>query len=288
MMQNLLEIAEDGLVTGDFKKALEALNKLIEEDPSERAYYLKGYLHYCQNDYDSAIPELEYVIREYPGNDEAYYYLSQIYSLKDQYEEAKEYIEKALAIDEENIDYLGDYVFIEQTLKNYEHCIELCDRLLEETPDGNYALNARGFCHLKLGNIGQAITDFRKNTKENPMDFVGWNNLGVACLETGKYKDAKKAFMHALQANPGFSDPYAGLAYLFFKQGDQRKAFLYINKALELDPNSADAYKKRGEFYLAAGDKSAARSDLVIADDLGYHTYFDDQVKEMLAHLDDE
>jgi tetratricopeptide (TPR) repeat protein len=285
-MEDLLEIAEDGIITGDLVKSLEILNKVIEDSPSERAYYLRGYLYYCLRDFEKAIPELKFVTENYPGNDEAFYYLSQIFSLNGDTDKAKEYIEKALECDPENIDYLGDVISIEQALRNYDRCIELCDILIDETPGSNFALNARGFAYMQKGMLDKAIADFKKNIKENPIDFVGWTNLGIAYLKTGQLQEAKKALQDALRINQIFADAYGNMGYVFFRENDINKAFLYLNRAIELDPQNADAYKKRAELYISKGEKTEARNDLLKAEELGYSKFYDDEAKELLNKLE--
>ncbi|MBN1950092.1 MAG: tetratricopeptide repeat protein [Bacteroidales bacterium] len=286
--EKLIQSAEDKMITGDFNKALGLLNQVLEEEENERAMYLRGYLHYCLHEYEKAVPELLKVTINYPENEEAHYYLSQIYAGNGDYEAAKVSIEKALQCDPENTDYLGDYISIEQALKNFEHCIELCGVLLDEMEDSHFALNTRGFCYMKMGKPEAAMKDFKKCAKENPRDFMSWSFMAALHIDNEEYDLAEKAIKQSIRNNPQFSDPYANWGYMFLKMNMIKDALLALNKALELDSLNADAYKKRAEVFLAEGEQDKARADLLKAQELNYSFYYDNQVEELLASLNNQ
>jgi tetratricopeptide (TPR) repeat protein len=284
-MDEKLEYVEGLIDTGKYEKAIDFLNEIIDAERNIKAYQLRGFAYYCMRDYESAIPDLQYVVENDESSDLANYYLSQIYSLKADFVKAKEYIEKATAIDQENIEFLGDYVAIEQSLKNFTHSIELCDRILSDTPDSNFALNSRGYANMRLGNLDLAINDFTQAVKESPMDFVGWNNLGIAFLKKGEREIAFKHFQTSLRQNPMNPEAYSYIGFLNYERGDMDKALQYINRAIELDPSNSNTLKNRALVFISLNETEKAKADLLLAKELGYADFYDGTVEELLSQV---
>jgi tetratricopeptide (TPR) repeat protein len=281
-MNEKLEYAESFIDTGRYEKAIGLLNEIIDADPEIKAYQIRGFAYYCNHEFDFAMIDFQYVVDHDPNADLANYYLSQLYSLKNDYNKAKEYIEKALSIDNENIEYMGDFIAIEQSLKNYTHSIELCNKILEDTPESAFALNARGYANLRLDNIDAAIEDFNRSVQDNPMDFFGWNNLGIAYLKKGDKQKAFKHFQTSLQQSPVNPDAYSYIALLNYETGDMEKAMQYINKAIIQDPNNANAFKHRALVLIALNEKEKARKDLLRVKELSYIESYDGEIDDLL------
>jgi tetratricopeptide (TPR) repeat protein len=284
-MNEKLEYAEGFLDAGKYEKAIDFLNEIIDAEPNLKAFQLRGFAYYCLRDAEAAIPDLQYVVEMDENADLANYYLAQIYSGKLDFAKAKEYIEKALAIDQENIEYLGDYVAIEQSMKNYSHSIELCNKILADSPDSNFALNARGYANMRLGNIEMAINDFNMAVKETPTDFIGWNNLGIAFLKKGENETAFKHFQNSLRQNPMNPDAFSYIGFLNYKHGDLEKALQYINRAIDMDFTNSNAFRNRALVYIAMKETEKAREDLLQAKELGYESFYDGEVEELLKQI---
>ena len=284
-MDTKLQNAESYIETGRFQKALDLLSEIIDAEDNTRAYQLRGFAHYNMHNFDSAIADLMYVVKHDEGAHLAHFYLSQIYSLMGEFTHARENIERAIAIDNENPDYLGDYVTIEQSLKNYQHSIELCNQILDETPDSNFAYIARGFANMQLGHIDAAIDDLEHAVKESPYDFSGWNNLGIAYMKKGEHEKAFRCFHTALQYNPNNPDAFSYMGYLYHAKGDHTKALKYINKSIDIEAMNPNAFKHRALVYLAIKETEKAKSDLIQAQELGYADYYDNEVEELLKNF---
>ena len=284
-METKLKHAEDYIETGKFEKAIDSLTEIINAEPIIKAYQLRGFAFYCMHNLDPAVSDLLYVVEHDEGAHLSHFYLAQIYSLMGDFNKAKNYIEKAVAVDHENLDYLGDYVTIEQSLKQYQHSIELCNRILEETPDSNFALIARGYANMQLDNIDSAIDDFEKAVKESPYDFSGWDNLGIAQIKKGEDEKAFRSFQTALRQNPNNPDAYSYMGYLFYTRDDHNKALMYINKSIDLEVTNPNAFKHRALVYIATKETEKAKSDLQHAKELGYTDFYDDEVDELLKKM---
>ena len=245
-------------------------------------YVHRGYAYFCTAEIEKAITDLTRAIELNEKADLAYWYLSQIYLHRTDYEKAREFIIKAVAIDNENFNYIGDYAIIEQNLKNYSKCIEQCNKILSYYPADTFALNNRGYSYLCLNDFKNAIADFERVLIETPNDNYCLNNLGFALLKNGEFKRSIKYLQAAIQIEPNFSYPYDNLGYLNFLDGDYDQALKNINKSLDLDPSNSWAFKNRAIIKLALGEKDSALTDLNQAKELGYSEDYDNEVNELI------
>lgn len=80
---------------------------------------------------------------------------------------------------------------------------------------------------------------------DNP-EWMRWNNLGIAYLDELQYDEAVHAFNEVVKLRPDYADGYTNIALTelsWEKFGSARGA---LEKALQLDPNSARALYYRG------------------------------------------
>ncbi len=84
---------------------------------------------------------------------------------------------------------------------------------------------------------------------------------GVGFAEKGKYVDAIKEFDKAIEINPNNANAFFIRGFTYFHKGDSNKALIDFNKAIELKPDYADAYNGRGVVYANKGMLERAIAD---------------------------
>jgi tetratricopeptide (TPR) repeat protein len=281
-----IEEAQEFIDAGNYPKAIDCLTEIISGDPADAQLYIqRGYTYFCMDSIDEAIVDFTKAIGLDDEPDTAYWYLSQIYSLKAEFNKAKEYIIKAIEIDNENFNYLGDYAIIEQNLKNYNKSIELFGQILSHYPADTFALNHRGYCFLCINDYKSATRDFERALFENRYDPITLNNLGYALTRTGENNKAYRFFQSAVQIDPGFAYAYDNLGYLYYLDHNYDQASTNLNKSIELDDSNCRAYKNRALVFKAMAENENARADLQKAISLGYTAKYDDEAENLLKDL---
>ncbi|VIO79003.1 TPR repeat-containing protein YrrB [Bradyrhizobium ivorense] len=129
--------------------------------------------------------------------------------------------------------------------------------------DSNYAFayHNRGLILQRKGDLDRAIADFSKAIEINPQYAQNYSSRGIALLRKG---DARKAIVD-LQKSAGLDNRQpavmVGLGEAYAKLQMYREARASLDKALELDPLSSEAYLQRGRLMETMGDNAQASKD---------------------------
>lgn len=99
-------------------------------------------------------------------------------------------------------------------------------------------------------------------------------------MRTAKFIEAQHLFQRAIARDPKFARAHCGLAdcgsQLFFWEGDStyfEGVFETINKALDLEPNLAEAHASMGFALSLSGDREKAEQEFAIATELDPDLY---------------
>jgi tetratricopeptide (TPR) repeat protein len=133
-------------------------------------------------------------------------------------------------------------------------------------------------------NIGNLLKDTERNKeaeiyyklslKINPKNYKVYNNLGLLCADSQRLDDAEMFYRKAIELNPNFAEAYNNLGNIlrnknqlpvsakaaetaFDKSADasvavaefESEAEKYFRRAIELNPNYAEAYNNIGNLF---------------------------------------
>lgn len=133
-------------------------------------------------------------------------------------------------------------------------------RFARRNPKDGRIYNLLGAAHAAQRRFPEAAKYFEKAAKLNPADKAAFNNLGNIRKETGDIEGAITSYKAALACDPNFPDALngAGAALLERTPPDTEQARDYLQKALKLNPNFANAYSNLGLLNRIRGDYDAA------------------------------
>ncbi|HBR20981.1 MAG TPA: hypothetical protein DD713_00185 [Nitrospiraceae bacterium] len=100
------------------------------------------------------------------------------------------------------------------------------------------------------------------------LSATDWAQRGYEAVILGKYKDALNAFNKAIELNPQDAEAYAGRGLAYVESGNYQQAINDYNKTIQLNPQFAGAYYKRGVAYSELGKYQEAISDFTNAIEL--------------------
>lgn len=96
------------------------------------------------------------------------------------FHKAIKWYDKALAIDENNIETLSKKGEVLSVLNNFSEAFELIDKALDIEINSVIALDAKGYVLYQQGNLSEAIDYYDKALAINPNYTYGLTNKGIA------------------------------------------------------------------------------------------------------------
>jgi tetratricopeptide (TPR) repeat protein len=85
----------------------------------------------------------------------------------------------------------------------------------------------------------------KQRGSRSPFVERAWHNRGFAFLQTGKQAEALRDFNRALDLNPNDADAYLGRAVVSSRMGKHAAALTDLDRAIETDARYAEAHAKR-------------------------------------------
>ena len=181
-----------------------------------------------------------------------------------QTEQAKVYAENAVTLLQNPSD---DFEFYAKgaayvVLENYDLALVNFDEAIKQNPQKIIAYIRRGRLHFQKGDFARALADFDKAIQLDAGKSAG--------IEQSKASSKRETNPSAVDIQrdprPWFENFRPGAAYLdrgrtYLQQNDNDRAIADFTKAIELDPEGANAYNHRGVAYSSKLEFDSAIAD---------------------------
>lgn len=313
-----MEKEELSLAIDKFSKAIDNKNDAPNNYKVADAYMYRGYCKYLQQNYKSAIADMDEALKVKPEYTKVYTLKSNVYLATKKYEECIATCDKGLEKNPNNDDLLFNKSQAYFFLKKYKESLQPLFAMLEIDPRDRKALTFIGstFLHQKI--YDSSIVYFSKALEIDPLDlmslynrgisrsytkdtaaatrdmlramqldtatkFVGYNNLAFYLkLEKKDFTGAIEYFNKAIELNPNFAYAYSNRGFAKLNLNDIKGAYKDLRKSIELDNTNSYAFKNLGLIYLKDGQKKNACENFKKAVELGYSDTYDDEVEKLL------
>jgi tetratricopeptide (TPR) repeat protein len=110
---------------------------------------------------------------------------------------------------------------------------------------------------LKVGENATAGAEAKDN-----LEWMRWNNFGIALLDQAQYAEAKDAFTEVLKLRPDYGDAYTNLGVVYLQWERYADAAESLKKALAMMPGDARALYYNALVERNQGDLDGAVADL--------------------------
>ncbi len=204
-----------------------------------------------------AVPFLQRVQREYPGDFWANFALGNVLLVKNPGESMR-YLQAALALrprtaivhDSLGIALLGD--------ERPDEAIEHFRQALRIDPEFAHAHNSLG-CALKAGRrLDEAVAHFRRAVRSDPTLAEVHSNLGSALLAQERPDEALEHLRQALRIDPRLPEAHTGLCSVLKARGGLEAVIAHYQQVLHDDPEFAPAHANLGIALAEAGQTEEA------------------------------
>ena len=254
--EDYLDMAASYCVTGEYKMAIEYLDKILSINPSNnKAKDLKkGLTHILLSDKNSYVSSVNPYVKEsqehkrigdevgeyktlnsalsQPNAYLAHYYLGNFYRDKQDYIKALDCYNSALSA---KPDFIQAYLASGITLYDvgrYESAINPLDKYLSFMPDDDLAYAMKSRAEFQLGFIEEAEVDNKKAIELNDCPLYQFDRAKIL-YKSGDYIGAKNLFTKLLP-NIQISKIYEYLGYCDLALNDYASALMNIDKAIIL------------------------------------------------------
>lgn len=124
---------------------------------------------------------------------------------------------------------------------------------LNDEPDRVEGLYLAGCCMREVGNLGTALTLFRRALAIQPGQMNLWMHYASTLHDLNEFDEARDAYLMVLKTAPNDPLAIANIAAGYVQQGQLRKALEWADKALAINPTSHIAHIARGFANLGLG-----------------------------------
>ena len=212
--------------------------------------------------YDDKLDQAEKLLNELyaiePTNEEIFIQKANIYSKRDNHEQAVEFLKTALQYTEDYADVynlLGmEYLFMD----NLELAKESFIKCLEEDYEDQSALYNVVYCFEFLDQNKEAIEYLKTYIDRNPYSEIAWHQSGRLHYGLKDYESASTCFQLATYIDEEFVGAYMERGKALERLKKYAEAVESYNKTIELDDPTSYALLRIGKCYEKLGNKAEA------------------------------
>ncbi len=215
--------------------------------------------------YDEAIRDCNQALKLLPGRIEFLVNRGSYYQKKGMYHNALADFSTSLA---RNGNYVPAYLNranLYGELKNYSAAIADYGRVIQLQPNNHRAHGNLGRLYVLLADYPKALAHLNRAIALRPQVADYHNNRAAIFFYSKDYARARAAYQQAIRIYAGNSLAHFNLGVLAQLENKNDEALQHFSRALAANPRYAEAYFRRGELYLLAGDKARAIADLSLA-----------------------
>ncbi len=257
-----------------FDKALVEAKTAVAINPKHvGAHYILGNIYYTKEDYKEALPELELVFAETPDFEIARALGLTYLSLR-QIEQARKHFEKIQAAGKELADL---HVLLAKLYERTNYPADAEKELrkaLAIDPDKSKVNFYLGYLILQNGGserLAESGAAFEKELKQNPRDFFSLFFSGVVASSQNENQKAIPFLQQAVEVNPNSGEAYLFLGQSQIETGDLANAEKNLRRAVDLEANGGKNTQARrthfmlGRLLLRTERKEEGQKELAIA-----------------------
>lgn len=239
--------------------ALDLVQQVLSDQPNNlRALVLRGTLAISQRDAPQAVSDFRTVLRDQPNNTFAIRQLATAYILNDQEDLAKELLQKAVDIDNNDKGLSLLYARLQGKDNEFESAIDTVNDLLASNKEDLETIKT--LFDLQIANkdyVGAKETAeaMKASLQDNPL---GYYLSGVLLQNENNNLAAEQEFITALEKQPRANEPLSGLVRLYLSEDKQDKAIDLLKGIIQKDPQYLVPYNLLGEVGITAEDYDLA------------------------------
>lgn len=238
---------------GCYPQAISNYKEAIKINPKFSQAYLSLAISYFETEqFNYTISVLLQYQEFYPDSDFAYFLTAKAYLAMCQYDDAREYVEKAIKIND-TCEYEYELAKIDYYLEDYITSLDLFQKLLQNGESAEI-FNYVGLCYYKMRNTELSIINFKKAIELDGLRPIYYYNLAQCYKSLGDKKNYVKYINTSTKINPINYQDFIDLSYIYMDNGNTSYALNALNNAITKYPNVKSLYLAKLRIYEDIGD----------------------------------
>ena len=253
-------LADDQMLRRNYKLAGQYYRKGLEGDPNH-IDALSGYgqASYYNGDDRASRSAFNKILELDPDNSIAYSFLGKLDAADENYYSATKNIEKAIAIDDDILDYWLDYGQYLRYQGKFQEAEAAWIKAKDLKPD--YFL---GYAYLaglydEQNRLDESLEMYRKVVQYNPKYYFAYESIGMLAWNKKNYAESRAAFQKAYTAySDNISYPLM-IAATYLKENNTKDCKTFLTKVMKNRPTDSLEYVMLRLYYDGLADQRVAQ-----------------------------
>ena len=235
-----------------------AFKKSIDLKENSDAYNNIGLIKTERKKNDEAINYFEKAIKINNKNPSYFNNLGNALASIEKFDKAIENFNIAIKLNKNFFQSYNNLGLIFDNKNEFDKSIEFFKKAIQINPNFAEAYLNLGISNFKKGEINLALSNIIKSTKIDPNFANAYLNLGNILKDQGLSTQAISSYQKAIQINPNLPEAYNNLGSILSLQDKLEKAFENYKKAIELNPSYFEAFNNLGNLFAKKKNYSKA------------------------------
>ncbi len=225
-MEEWIDLAYDHALSGNYEKAIEYYEKILEVEKNNIAVLINA---------------------------------STAYHKIGQSTNALKYVNDALKIDPNSFEALCNKATILLVGEHFEEALEIYKKTLSTRPDPAIMHSIATICR-NLGHYEKTIEYSEMELKLKPESVMALFNKAYALDMLDRPKESINAVQKILKCSPDNLDALEFISQIYLRSGDHENAIKYNNLAMKMAPNNPAEIHAKGDIHYSMGEFEQALS----------------------------
>ncbi len=200
---------------------------------------------YDRNEFSDAIRVLNEATRTVPEEFRIYFLLGLCYHRVHRFIEAATALERAIQLNNKNVDALGTLALIYDEMKRPDESDSIYEKALRLEPRNHLLLNNYSYSLADRGfQLERALSMARDAIKQQPNNQSYLDTYGWIYFRMGNFNEAEKWVRRAVELGSQSPTILEHLGDIYFKLSRRDKAIEFWKKALDLDSSNSKLKEK--------------------------------------------
>lgn len=231
------------------KDSITVINELIRRDPGNLDLYLRRSKILMQKkDYEGSLMDVNRILAIDSTNPNYLIAGADIYFFTGKITRTKQLLERAVKVNPDNVDCLLRLAQLHHYLTNYDEEIVLLDKVLQIDVHNSQAYFMKGMLFKEKGDTAKAISSMQTAVEQDPDHYNAYIQLGL--LNAAKKNPlAETYYLNALKINPNSEEAMYNLGMYYQETDNYNAAIETYTTLLKVNPHHFDAHFNLGMLH---------------------------------------